>query len=370
MNTNHKNSKKTSLAFPEHVGEIINSIHEPLLVLDQDLNVRMANNAFYRFFKVKAKEVLDKCIYQLNDKQWNIPKLRKLLEEILAKNSFFCDFKIEADFPRIGKQTILLNAVKIICSSDHQESIFLAFEDVGKREEFEEQMGRAKSVSKNLAKELKKFKMVVEASTHLIITDPDDKILYANKGVKVVTGYDPKEMIGKSSGKLWGGNMPKKFYKDMWNTIYKDKKVFRGEVQNKRKNGELYDAEIVITPVLDSKRNVEFFVGTEHDITKLRELDRMKSEFISLASHQLREPLTAIKWFAELLSKNKQHKLNEEQRDYVHGIIVSNERSIRLVSDLLNLSRIEMGHNFDTPLSKISRVRDGFDIEGKRKNRF
>jgi len=205
-----------------------------------------------------------------------------------------------------------------------------------------------KNKSEILAKDLEKFQLAVaSASDHIVITDSDGVILYMNKAAESITGYSSKECLGKKAGakELWGGLMDKNFYKKMWKTIKADKKVFSGEITNKRKNGEKYEAFGSISPIFGEDGSVKFFIGIERDITREKEIDRMKSEFVSVASHQLRTPLTGIKWFTELLLENK--KLSAEQKDYISEIYNSNERMISLVSDLLNVSRIETGKNFE-----------------------
>jgi signal transduction histidine kinase len=107
-----------------------------------------------------------------------------------------------------------------------------------------------------------------------------------------------------------------------------------------RKNGEEYDALASISPIIGENGLVRFFVGIERDITKLKEVDRAKTEFVSLASHQLRTPLTAIKWNAEIVLEEE---LSSEVKEYVTQIYQSNERMIDLVNALLNVSRIDMG---------------------------
>jgi len=193
-------------------------------------------------------------------------------------------------------------------------------------------------------KELQKFKLAVENASDLImITDADGIVLYANKSAESITGYQQKEIIGKKAGKLWGGLMPKEHYVKLWDTIKNKKKGFAGEITNRRKNGEKYEASLDISPILGDKNKVIFFVGLERDITKEREIDRAKTEFVSLASHQLRTPLTAIKWYLEMLLEGGAGKLNKEQTDYAGQVYSSNERMIDLVNALLNVSRIEMG---------------------------
>lgn len=102
---------------------------------------------------------------------------------------------------------------------------------------------------------------------HVIITDEDANILYANAAAEYSTGYSKSEMIGKNPGDLWGGKMPKNFYEKMWKTIKFDKKPFIGSVLNVRKNGQEYWQELRVSPIFDKKGNVKFFIGIEPEIS-------------------------------------------------------------------------------------------------------
>lgn len=203
---------------------------------------------------------------------------------------------------------------------------------------------RALQLAQELTVDLQKFQLAVEnASDHIIITDPEGSILYANKAAERITGYLKKEMLGKKSGDLWGGEMDKVYYQKMWKTIKEEKKVFVGELTNKRKSGEKYEVQLRISPVLDEKGNEIFFVGIERDITHEKEIDKAKSEFVSLASHQLRTPLTSINWYVEMLLSGDAGKLNKEQDQFLNEIYQGNKRMVDLVNALLNVSRIELG---------------------------
>jgi two-component system CheB/CheR fusion protein len=109
---------------------IVATVRGPLLVLDKDLRVASANRAFYRFFKVNPGEVEKRPVYELSHQQWDIPKLRELLEDILPRNSSFEDFEVEHDFPGLGRRVMLLNAHRIEQQSDLPGLILLAIEDV------------------------------------------------------------------------------------------------------------------------------------------------------------------------------------------------------------------------------------------------
>lgn len=194
--------------------------------------------------------------------------------------------------------------------------------------------------------DLQKFALAIEStSDHVIITDTDGMILYANPAVGSITGYSPKEILGKKAGskELWGGLMEPEFYKKLWHTIKVEKKPFSGEVKNKRKNGQEYIAYATISPVVNNKGDVEFFVGIERDITKEKQIDQAKTEFVSLASHQLRTPLSSINWYAEMLLAGDAGNLNDEQKQYLDEIYQGNQRMVALVNALLNVSRLELG---------------------------
>ncbi|MBN1360131.1 MAG: PAS domain-containing protein [Sedimentisphaerales bacterium] len=109
---------------------LFNTAREPLLALDAKLVVQFANPIFFRTFRVSAGQTLGRRLYDLGNGQWNIPKLRTLLEEVLAQNSSFEGFEVEHDFPDLGRKKMLLNARRPLHSDDDYEPILLAIEDV------------------------------------------------------------------------------------------------------------------------------------------------------------------------------------------------------------------------------------------------
>lgn len=332
--------------------------------------------------------------------------------------------------------------------------------------------------------ELQKFqKAVAGASDHIVITDPEGIVLYANDSVKRITGYPVKDVIGKKAGsaELWGGEMSNDFYKKFWKRIKEDKKPFNGILNNHRKNGQKYLAFATVSPVMDEKGNLAYFTGIERDVTKEREsfesaerlanivtesedaiyaidlegiitswnpgaeklfgyteedmygrsslvlfpedktsefseiikklsqgkrvstlstkrlkkngkeidvsvsdspvkeqggkvvgisviarditkemqIDQAKTEFVSLASHQLRTPLSAINWYAEMLLAGDAGKINKDQKEYLNEIYHGNQRMVELVNALLNVSRLDLGTFEINPKSvKICEVVD------------
>ena len=94
----------------DYAESILATVREPMLVLDRDLRVITANRSFYRVFQVEEEETENRLVYELGNGQWDIAELRTLLEDILPQNHHFDDFKIEHDFPAIGRKVMLLNA--------------------------------------------------------------------------------------------------------------------------------------------------------------------------------------------------------------------------------------------------------------------
>ena len=109
---------------------IVNTVRQPLIVLDGGLIVQNVNQTFFQVFKVKPEETLNRRIYELGNGQWDIPKLRTLLEDILPHNSNFQDFAVEHVFPRIGKKKMILNARRLTSDKNETRMILLAIEDV------------------------------------------------------------------------------------------------------------------------------------------------------------------------------------------------------------------------------------------------
>ncbi|MEG4084230.1 chemotaxis protein CheB [Microcoleus sp. POL10_C6] len=115
---------------------IVETVREPLLVLDLDLRAITANRSFYETFQVRQSETEHRSLFDLGNGQWNIPQLRSLLKEILAGNPKFQDFEVEHDFEHIGHKIMLLNARKMPPIGDTQ-MILLAIEDITEQKQFE-----------------------------------------------------------------------------------------------------------------------------------------------------------------------------------------------------------------------------------------
>jgi len=197
-----KRSLQTSV---EVFDNFLDSIREPLVVLDSDLKVVKANHSFYQTFNVKQDETEGILIYDLGNRQWNIPKLRELLEDILPVNSLFHDFEVEHNFETIGRKIMHLNARRIYTKSNQTQLILLAIEDVTEREYYKrdleeivkkrtvelivarEEAEERKQRAETALSEIKKLKDHLEAER-----------AYLQEEIKLE--YNHENIIGKSDG--------------------------------------------------------------------------------------------------------------------------------------------------------------------------
>jgi PAS domain S-box-containing protein len=149
--TERKRVGKTTRKAEKYAESIVQTVREPLLVLDSDQRVISANRSFYQTFQVTPREVEGKLLYDLSDRQWNIPKLRKLLEEILPKSTVFLDFEIEHEFKTLGRRIMVLNARRIYHETKRMQMILLAIEDITEQKRVERELKQAEELKQAIA---------------------------------------------------------------------------------------------------------------------------------------------------------------------------------------------------------------------------
>jgi len=160
----------------------------PLLVLDEKLRVQTANESFCKSFKISARETLNRQVYELGNGQWNIPKLRTLLEEVLPRKNFFKNFEVTHEFESIGRRTMLLSGRQV----DNLQRILLFIEDITERRE---------SQAATRASEIRYRRLFEAARDGILILDPSTrKITDANPFMTELLGYSHAELLGKE---LW-----------------------------------------------------------------------------------------------------------------------------------------------------------------------
>ena len=182
---------------------IIATVHEPVLILDKNIRIKSANKSFCKMFHVMEDDIIGLSLYKLGDNEWNIPRLRELLEDIVPKNVRFHDFEVEHLFPVIGQKTMLLNAHRIIQRSQNEELIVLTIADITevKKLAIELEVKQKKMLEVQLEAE-KRDKKVVEDSNKrynlLLMNSPFAFAIMTGKDMVVTLANDSiKEMWGK-----------------------------------------------------------------------------------------------------------------------------------------------------------------------------
>jgi two-component system cell cycle sensor histidine kinase PleC len=349
---------------------VINTVREPLISLDKDLRVVTVSRSFYEFFKVKPEETVGQLIYDLGNKQWNIPKLRELLETILPQKTSFDNYEVEHVFATIGKRIMLLNARQIQQASGKERIILLAIEDITERREIENGLEKAR-------KELEAIKISEDESREyaesiintvrepLIAMDQDLRVVSVSRSFYEVFRVKPEETVGQLiydlGNKQW--DIPK--LRELLETILPQKTTFDNyEVEHdfagigrrimllnaRQIHRVLGKKRIILLAIEDitERREIETGLEKAHEELKalaaeLKRTARVKSEFLANMSHELRTPLNSINGFSEVLFDETFGPLNVKQKQYVNNVLTSGKHLLLLINQILDMAKVEAG---------------------------
>jgi PAS domain S-box-containing protein len=180
--------------------------------------------------------------------------------------------------------------------------------------------------------------ILTHAADGVMLTDARGVIEYVNPSWERLTGYTAQQTLGQIPTALKSGAKASPSYAEMWETIMAGQ-PWRGQLRDHRADGSPYDVDLTIAPVLDAEGQIVNLVGVHRDITALKEVERLKDEFVSNVSHELRTPIANLKLYQSLLQRGKP----ERREAYLQVIARETARLEQLVTDLLDLSRLDRG---------------------------
>src|SRR5947208_1552424 len=251
-------------------------------MLDRDLCVNSANRAFYQTFHVTPEETESHLIYELGNGQWDIPDLRRLLEDIVPKSSVFNDFELEHTFPVIGRRVMLLNARKLQ-AGHHGELLVLAMEDVTARKRAEEALVEAGALQSAIFN---------SANFSSIATDEKGVIQIFNVGAERMLGYtaadvmnkitpadisDPQEVIARA--KALSAELGTRITPGFEALVFKASRGIEDiyELTYIRQDGSRFPAIVSVTALRDAPGGIigYLLIGTDNTARKQVEAERM-----------------------------------------------------------------------------------------------
>ena len=339
----------------------------PLLVLDEKLRVQTANESFCKAFRISSRQTLNRLVYELGNGQWNIPKLRALLEEVLPRKRFFKHFEVTHQFENIGCRTMLLSGRQV----DHLQRILLFIEDVTEQRQDQ----AATRVS-----EVRYRRLFEAARDGILILDPSTrKITDANPFMSELLGYPRADLLGKE---LWQIGLLKdeKANRSAFRLLQKRHFIRYEDLPLQNKAGQGREVEFVsnlydeggrkviqcnIRDITERKRAERALEEAKEEIgRRARELEQVVAErtaelrdtigelegFSYSVSHDMRAPLRAMQSFAQFLVDEYGSKLDKQGVDYLHRIMRAAVRLDRLIQDVLSYTRIL---HADLPMERV-----------------
>ena len=270
-----KRGERTTREARDFAESIVDTVREPLVVLDGGLHVKTANRSFYQTFQIRPAETESGTFFELGKGQWNIPQLRTMLETVGENNSQLQDVQVDHEFPGLGRRSLLLNGRRIARDGPQGPLILLAIEDVTVRVEAEWALRESEA----------RFRAIVVAAGEGILTmDEKGTVESFNRAAEQMYGYAAEEMIGKSFAVLLGEKATRKlggpavFLKAV---AQAEESGLSLETVGKRKDGMEFPLQLVVTTVPGPR---QLFAGLIRDLAALKEAQQRALQAERLAA--------------------------------------------------------------------------------------
>ncbi|MEK7720213.1 MAG: CheR family methyltransferase [Bacteroidota bacterium] len=386
---------------------ILSTVQEPMLILDKEIRIKSANKSFYKIFHVTEDECIGISLYNLGNNQWNIPRLRELLEEIVPKNIRFHNFEVEHTFPVIGRRIMLLNAHRIIQQSKNEELIVLTIIDITEVRSLaiELQVKETKSLEKQLEVEKKALKLIEDSNKRYnmmlmhspfafaILKGKEMVISLANDSIKEIWGKG-KRIEGKPLIKIlpeikdgpvpalldnvFTTGIPFQGHEFLMPLVRKEKleNVYFNMVYQPYQeadetiSGVTIIAYEVTTHVIAKEELIKAKINAEKKTLIAEDAMNSKQQFLSNMSHEIRTPMNSIIGFTKVLLRTD---LSAKQKEYLNAIKISGDTLIELINDILDLAKVDSGKMIfeQTPfkmLASVSAILHLFEKKIQEKN--
>jgi PAS domain S-box-containing protein len=271
---------------------IVDTVREPLIVLNGDLRVQTASRSFYQAFHVTPEGTRGRLIYDLGNNQWDIPALRQLLTEVVPKDKQFNDYEVEHDFPTIGKRHMLLNARRVYREGNHTELILLAFEDITARRHLERQNAEQSTSARLLAS-------IVESSEDAIISKSLDSIIQSwNAAAERVFGFTEAEALGRHISLIIPADRIHE-EEEIIARIRAGKRIEHFDTVRQRRDGTLIPVSLTISPVRNEAGQIIGASKIARDITERKQTERK----LQMSEARLGVELMAMTRLHELVTR-------------------------------------------------------------------
>jgi signal transduction histidine kinase/CheY-like chemotaxis protein len=327
--------------------DIVDTVREPLLMLDTNLRVQSANRAFYETFHVSALETENQLIYELGNGQWDIPDLRTLLEDVIPTSSVFNDFELEHTFPNIGRRVMLLNGRRLRAGS-HSAIIVLAMEDVTERRRSEAILREIETYAQDIVDTVREPLLILDTTLRV---QSGNRAFY--RTFKVSPGETENQLIYELGNGQWDIPALRTLLEDIVPTssVFNDFELEhdfpslgrRVMLLNARKLQAGHHGELLVLAMEDvtDRRRAEEEVAKAKEASEVA--NQTKSLFLANMSHELRTPLNAIVGYSEMLQEEAAEKSLDSFVVDLEKINASGRQLLALINDILDLSKIEAG---------------------------
>jgi two-component system CheB/CheR fusion protein len=318
----------------DYADAIFESKHEALVILSDNLRVKIANKGFYSLFNVDREEIEGELFVELGNRQWNLPELEGKLKMVQQKQIPVVNYEARHLFPGIGEKELLLNAQKLPMSNGKESLILLAIHDITERNLAERQVKKSEE----------RFRLLIQNASDIItLFDYKGVASYITPSVETVLGFTVEE---RTETNIFDDPSvhpdDRAILEQMFNDCLQHPgKNVRAEFRLKHRNGRYLYFEAIAINLLNDIR-IASVITNYRDITERKVLEQQKDDFIGIASHELKTPVTSIKAYAQILQENFKEAGNEPAADMAAKMDTQVDRLTKLISDLLDFTHIEV----------------------------